>query len=168
MEGQHCLATLAAHACVSTTAWVLVCRQLSCVCAEVSHTVNAQRSVLQNSQNRISPAPSSALLTNADEHITTITCYLAAAAAVNAMQDADSLDTATGKKSEGAFYVWTAYEIKSVLGADRAGVFGDVYGVQAGGNCNLSARSDPHQEFTGKNVLMQVRKLVYKSVTLSS
>ncbi|WIA34616.1 hypothetical protein OEZ86_012935 [Tetradesmus obliquus] len=74
-------------------------------------------------------------------------------------EDADSLDTATGKKSEGAFYVWTAYEIKSVLGADRAGVFGDVYGVQAGGNCNLSARSDPHQEFTGKNVLMQFKQL---------
>ena len=56
--------------------------------------------------------------------------------------------------------MWTADEIKTVLGAERAGVFGDVYGVQAGGNCNLSARSDPHQEFSGKNVLMQVRKLI--------
>jgi uncharacterized protein YyaL (SSP411 family) len=72
------------------------------------------------------------------------------------LQDADSLDTATGKKAEGAFYVWTADEVKAVLGDERASVFNDVYGVQRGGNCNLSPRSDPHQEFTGKNVLMQV------------
>lgn len=32
-----------------------------------------------------------------------------------------------------------------------------VYGVQPGGNCTLDARSDPHGEFKGRNVLMQVR-----------
>jgi hypothetical protein len=29
-------------------------------------------------------------------------------------------------------------------------------GVQAEGNCDLSTLSDPHKEFVGKNVLMQV------------
>jgi uncharacterized protein YyaL (SSP411 family) len=72
------------------------------------------------------------------------------------LQDADSLDTASGKKAEGAFYVWTADEVKSVLGDENAKLLNEVYGVQQGGNCTLSPRSDPHQEFSGKNVLMQV------------
>jgi uncharacterized protein YyaL (SSP411 family) len=72
-------------------------------------------------------------------------------------QDADSLDTSTNKKSEGAFYVWTYEEIVEVLGQERASVFCEVYGVKQGGNCTLSARSDPHQEFVGKNVLAEVR-----------
>jgi hypothetical protein len=46
--------------------------------------------------------------------------------------------------------------VKQVLGEEHAAVFADVYGLQQGGNCNMSSRSDPHQEFTGKNVLMQV------------
>jgi hypothetical protein len=50
--------------------------------------------------------------------------------------------------------------VKQVLGEERAGVFADVYGVEQGGNCNLSSRSDPHQEFTGKNVLMQVSRFI--------
>ncbi|KAF6251178.1 Six-hairpin glycosidase-like protein [Scenedesmus sp. NREL 46B-D3] len=74
-------------------------------------------------------------------------------------EDADSQDAATSKKAEGAFYVWTADEVVQVLGEERAGLFAEVYGVQQGGNCNLSARSDPHQEFTGKNVLMQFMQL---------
>lgn len=76
-------------------------------------------------------------------------------------QDADSLDPDTNKKSEGAFYVWTQDEIKQALGGgdeERAALFCEVYGVQADGNCTLSARSDPHQEFVGKNVLAQVRR----------
>jgi uncharacterized protein YyaL (SSP411 family) len=72
------------------------------------------------------------------------------------LQDADSLDTDTNKKSEGAFYVWTHEEIIEVLGQERASVFCEVYGVKPGGNCTLSARSDPHKEFIGKNVLAQV------------
>jgi uncharacterized protein YyaL (SSP411 family) len=72
------------------------------------------------------------------------------------LQDADSLDTETNKKSEGAFYVWTHEEIVEVLGQERALVFCEVYGVKPGGNCTLSARSDPHKEFVGKNVLAQV------------
>lgn len=72
-------------------------------------------------------------------------------------QDADSLDPSTNKKSEGAFYVWSDEEIRQVLGdKEQAALFCEVYGVQEGGNCTLSARSDPHQEFVGKNVLAQV------------
>lgn len=42
------------------------------------------------------------------------------------------------------------------LGPERAALVAEVYGVKEEGNCTLSARSDPHDEFTGKNVLMQV------------
>lgn len=60
---------------------------------------------------------------------------------VGVVQDADSLDTA-GKKSEGAFYVWTADEIDEVLGTDseRARVFKRHYYVKPQGNCDLSPR----------------------------
>lgn len=33
-------------------------------------------------------------------------------------KDADSLDTATSKKSEGAFYVWTAQEVRAALAGE--------------------------------------------------
>jgi hypothetical protein len=33
-----------------------------------------------------------------------------------------------------------------------------VYGVAPGGNCTRSARSDPHGEFQGKNVLAEVTR----------
>jgi hypothetical protein len=46
------------------------------------------------------------------------------------------------------------------LGEERAGVFCEVYGVKPAGNCTLSARSDPHKEFGGKNVLAEVRGVV--------
>lgn len=56
-------------------------------------------------------------------------------------QDADSLD-ASGKKSEGAFYVWSADEIDEVLGTDseRGRVFKQHYYVKASGNTDLSPR----------------------------
>lgn len=53
--------------------------------------------------------------------------------------------------------MWTYDEVVEVLGQERASVFCEVYGVKQGGNCTLSARSDPHQEFVGKNVLAEVR-----------
>ncbi|MDZ7780495.1 MAG: thioredoxin domain-containing protein [Gemmatimonadota bacterium] len=43
-------------------------------------------------------------------------------------RDADS------EGEEGRFYVWTPEELESVLGPDRARVFGKVYGVTPGGN----------------------------------
>uniref|UniRef100_A0A7N0ZW39 Spermatogenesis-associated protein 20-like TRX domain-containing protein n=2 Tax=Kalanchoe fedtschenkoi TaxID=63787 RepID=A0A7N0ZW39_KALFE len=70
-------------------------------------------------------------------------------------EDADSAehDGATRKK-EGAFYVWTSDEIDEILG-DHAALFKDHYYVKPSGNCDLSRMSDPHQEFKGKNVLIE-------------
>ncbi len=67
-------------------------------------------------------------------------------------EDADSL-FAHGKPEhgEGAFYVWTQEEIVALLGADDAAIFNRHYGVEPGGNA--AAGSDPHGEFTGRNIL---------------
>lgn len=57
------------------------------------------------------------------------------------LQDADSMDK-TGKKAEGAFYMWSADEIDEVLGTDseRSRVFKQHYYVKPGGNTDLSPR----------------------------
>jgi uncharacterized protein YyaL (SSP411 family) len=68
-------------------------------------------------------------------------------------EDADS-DTAEGGHAEGAFYVWTQKEIEDLLGADAA-FFCAHYDVKPDGN----VAHDPHGEFTGKNVLRQLRPL---------
>ncbi|MEO8204808.1 MAG: thioredoxin domain-containing protein [Chthoniobacterales bacterium] len=69
-------------------------------------------------------------------------------------EDADSLVQA-GKPehAEGAFYVWTKAEIHEALGAKDAEIFCRTYGVEPDGNA--PANSDPHGEFTGKNILIQ-------------
>lgn len=69
------------------------------------------------------------------------------------LQDADSLDSNTGKKGEGNFYLWKASEIQEIL-RDNGAVFSEHYYVKPNGNCDLSALSDPHKEFTGKNCLI--------------
>ncbi|XP_002994074.2 spermatogenesis-associated protein 20 isoform X2 [Selaginella moellendorffii] len=75
-------------------------------------------------------------------------------------EDADSLEpSGSSKKKEGAFYVWTAKEIEDVLGKDRAQIFAAHYYVREQGNCNLSRMSDPHNEFLGKNVLIERQSL---------
>src|SRR5204862_7239801 len=56
------------------------------------------------------------------------------------------------KTAEGAFYVWTQKEIDEALG-DAAEIFNFHYGVQAHGNAPEG--SDPHDEFRGKNILIQ-------------
>jgi uncharacterized protein YyaL (SSP411 family) len=56
------------------------------------------------------------------------------------------------KTAEGAFYVWTQKEIAEALG-DAAEVFNFHYGVQAHGNAPEG--SDPHDEFRGKNILIE-------------
>jgi uncharacterized protein len=72
-------------------------------------------------------------------------------------EDADSPivagigDPGHGKTAEGAFYVWTKKEIDDALG-DAAEVFEFHYGVQPHGNAPEG--SDPHDEFRGKNVLI--------------
>ena len=56
------------------------------------------------------------------------------------------------KTAEGAFYVWTRKEIDDALG-DSAEVFDFHYGVQSHGNAPEG--SDPHDEFRGKNILIE-------------
>jgi hypothetical protein len=54
-------------------------------------------------------------------------------------------------KGEGAFYIWQAEEIRDLLEAPLADWFCYRYGVAEGGN----VASDPHGEFTGRNILYQ-------------
>jgi len=63
-------------------------------------------------------------------------------------EDADS----DGK--EGAFYVWASEELDRVLG-DAAAIVKRRFGVEPDGN----APEDPHQEFTGKNILYVARSV---------
>ena len=73
-------------------------------------------------------------------------------------EDADSPvvagigDLGHGKTAEGAFYIWTKKEIDDALG-DSAEIFDFHYGVQAHGNAPEG--SDPHDEFRGKNILIE-------------
>ncbi len=68
-------------------------------------------------------------------------------------QDADSEDPhKPGHSREGAFFVWTADEIRRILGAD-ADFFMHRYGVEEAGN----AITDPHLEFEKQNVLYDAR-----------
>ncbi len=56
------------------------------------------------------------------------------------------------KTAEGAFYIWTEKEIGTALG-DVAEIFNFHYGVQPHGNAPEG--SDPHDEFRGKNILIE-------------
>src|SRR2546429_8324155 len=73
-------------------------------------------------------------------------------------EDADSPvvagigDPGHSKTAEGAFYIWTKKEIEEALG-DAAEVFEFHYGVQPHGNAPEG--SDPHDEFRGKNILIE-------------
>jgi uncharacterized protein YyaL (SSP411 family) len=57
------------------------------------------------------------------------------------------------KKREGAFYVWTKDEVDTALG-DSAAIFNFHYAVKEGGN--VPSGGDPHGEFTGKNILIEL------------
>ena len=68
-------------------------------------------------------------------------------------EDADSIppDQAgqpDAHKVEGAFYVWSASELRDILG-DDASVFAERFGIEEGGN----APADPQGEFVGRNLL---------------
>ena len=72
-------------------------------------------------------------------------------------EDADSVPPEhageTGaRKTEGAFYIWPLDEVRQVLG-DDARAFELRYGLLPNGN----APFDPHNEFTGKNLLYTAR-----------
>ena len=71
-------------------------------------------------------------------------------------EDADSVIDAADphEKGEGAFYIWTADELKALLGAS-AEMFAHRYGVRPNGN----VQSDPQSEFTGRNILFQEHTL---------
>jgi len=65
-------------------------------------------------------------------------------------------------KVEGAFYVWTADEIKTQLGADSA-IFEGRYGILQHGN----APFDPQQEFVNKNLLYTAHSISDLAKSLS-
>jgi uncharacterized protein YyaL (SSP411 family) len=73
-------------------------------------------------------------------------------------EDADSTvpGATDGEHAEGAFYVWAHDELAAVLGKDME-FFSAHFGVKPEGN--VPAQLDPQGEFTGKNVLRQVRPL---------
>ncbi|CAN0897995.1 Spermatogenesis-associated protein 20 [Linum grandiflorum] len=72
-------------------------------------------------------------------------------------EDADSAVHEGAKvKKEGAFYIWTSKEVDDVLG-EHASLFKDHYYVKPSGNCDLSRKSDPHNEFKGQNVLIELK-----------
>lgn len=65
-------------------------------------------------------------------------------------EDADSMDAEhSAHPVEGAFYVWKADELTALLTPEERKVFVLHYGIEEQGN----VQSDPHQEFTGKNIL---------------
>jgi uncharacterized protein YyaL (SSP411 family) len=72
-------------------------------------------------------------------------------------EDADSPvagddDPGHSKTAEGAFYIWTQKDIDTALG-EGAEIFDFHYGVQPHGNAPEG--SDPHDEFRGKNILIE-------------
>jgi uncharacterized protein YyaL (SSP411 family) len=71
-------------------------------------------------------------------------------------EDADSRQGEGRESVEGAFYVWTLAEAERVLGADAA-LLASHYGMKPEGN--VPAGRDPHGDFTGRNILAQVRPL---------
>ena len=67
-------------------------------------------------------------------------------------EDADSfVEHGSDEHAEGAFYVWTAHEVMSILGPREGEAFMEAFGMQATGNAPEG--SDPMSEFIGKNIL---------------
>ncbi|XP_052196552.1 uncharacterized protein LOC127803938 [Diospyros lotus] len=70
-------------------------------------------------------------------------------------EDADSAESeGAARKKEGAFYVWTGREVEDTVG-EHATLCKEHYYIKPSGNCDLSRMSDPHNEFRGKNVLIE-------------
>ncbi|XP_022758050.1 spermatogenesis-associated protein 20 isoform X2 [Durio zibethinus] len=78
-------------------------------------------------------------------------------------EDADSAEfEGATRKKEGAFYIWTSkenaqsflFKIDGILG-EHTNLFKEHYYVKPSGNCDLSRMSDPHNEFKGKNVVIE-------------
>jgi hypothetical protein len=79
------------------------------------------------------------------------------AGAFYSAEDADSvIDPAQPhEKGEGAFYIWAQSEIDATAGSPAAKWFCYRYGVEPNGN----VRSDPHGEFTGRNILFEAHTI---------
>ncbi|HET7213765.1 MAG TPA: thioredoxin domain-containing protein [Terriglobia bacterium] len=73
-------------------------------------------------------------------------------------EDADSLiEKGKPDHGEGAFYLWTAGQIRDVLGEDAAQIFNYAYDVQPEGN--VAPQNDPQEEFVGKNILQSAHSV---------
>ncbi|KAK4505010.1 hypothetical protein PRZ48_002973 [Zasmidium cellare] len=71
---------------------------------------------------------------------------------INSAEDADSLPTALDKhKREGAYYVWTHDEFKSILSEEELQVCSTYWGVKPEGN--IDRRHDAQGELVGQNTL---------------
>ncbi|HYZ85007.1 MAG TPA: thioredoxin domain-containing protein [Bryobacteraceae bacterium] len=70
-------------------------------------------------------------------------------------EDADSVIDPSNprEKGEGAFYIWSAAELRDLLGTPTADIFAYRFGVEENGN--VKPHEDPHGEFTGKNILFE-------------
>ncbi|MBX9577635.1 MAG: thioredoxin domain-containing protein [Chthoniobacterales bacterium] len=68
-----------------------------------------------------------------------------------AAEDADSVDC-SGKKQEGAFYVWALSELEQLLSSEEVAFISDHYHLKPSGN--IPEEYDPHEELVGKNILM--------------
>ncbi|HWM26302.1 MAG TPA: thioredoxin domain-containing protein [Chthoniobacterales bacterium] len=72
-------------------------------------------------------------------------------------EDADSVfEHGKPEHGEGAFYTWSKKELDEALGS-AAEIFHFHYGVQ--GNGNVPPAADPHAEFTGKNILIELQSV---------
>jgi uncharacterized protein YyaL (SSP411 family) len=70
-------------------------------------------------------------------------------------EDADSFfEHGKPEHGEGAFYTWGKEELDAALGSSAA-IFNYHYGVKPDGNVPPAA--DPHAEFTGKNILIELQ-----------
>jgi uncharacterized protein len=71
-------------------------------------------------------------------------------------EDADSvIDPAhPDEKGEGAFYIWSAEEIRIALGEKDAAELCEYFGVRDGGN----VEQDPQGEFAGRNILYRAQR----------
>ena len=80
-------------------------------------------------------------------------------------EDADSaVSGVDAVHSEGAFYIWTKAEIEAALEPGDAALLCAHCGVKAEGN--VPAGSDPHGEFTGRNILAQGQPLAATAKSL--
>ena len=53
-------------------------------------------------------------------------------------------------------------KVEEIIG-DAADLFKDHYYVKGSGNCDLSEMSDPHNEFKGKNVLIERKEIDFRA-----